>query len=137
MNNLSRRHLLGVAVAAGALPVRSHAAAAAVPPVKRLVADTSSIDVNGKAAQVFRLTGPDGQPGLSLAPHERFRVKLVNRLDTNTIIHWHGQLLPWTEDGFPWSETPAIGPGATRVYDVQPIAGTYWMHSHEGFRSKA
>jgi FtsP/CotA-like multicopper oxidase with cupredoxin domain len=137
MNNLSRRQFIGAAVAAGTSPALSRAASAAVPPFNHLVADTSILDVNGKAAKVFRLSGPNGKPGLSLAPNEAFRVELVNRLNTSTIIHWHGQLPPWMQDGFPWPQTPPIGAGGISTYDYQPIAGTYWMHSHDGFQEQS
>src|SRR5262245_46763836 len=41
---------------------------------KRLVAETRVLEVNGQLAKVFRLAGPDGRPGIRLAPGERFRV---------------------------------------------------------------
>ncbi|MEH2493074.1 FtsP/CotA-like multicopper oxidase with cupredoxin domain [Bradyrhizobium sp. AZCC 2230] len=102
----------------------------------RLTARTRTLAVNGKAARVFGLMGPNGNPGLRLTPGERFRVDLVNESGTSTIIHWHGQLPPWTQDGFPWPQTPPIAPGGTRSYDYAPIAGTYWMHSHQGLQEQ-
>lgn len=124
---LSRRGLLGAAVAAS---VPAVAARALARDSKRLVAGTRTIEVNGRAAEVFSLIGPDGRPGLSLAPGERFDVALENRCGASTLVHWHGQLPPWTQDGFPWPQTPPIGVGAAQSYDFAPIAGTYWMHSH-------
>jgi FtsP/CotA-like multicopper oxidase with cupredoxin domain len=53
------------------------------------------------------------------------------------IIHWHGQLPPWTQDGFPWPQTPPLAPAATRAYDYAPIPGTYWMHSHQGLQEQS
>ncbi|HEX3572986.1 MAG TPA: multicopper oxidase family protein [Rhodopila sp.] len=126
-----RRDILAASVgiaggaAAGGL-VRPTRAAAPL----RLVAGTRTIEVNGKAASVFRLTGPDGKSCLTLAPGERFNVSLANATNDPTIVHWHGQLPPWTQDGFPWKQTPPIAAGATRNYDYAPIPGTYWMHSH-------
>lgn len=73
----------------------------------RLTAVTRTLDVNGKPARVFGLSGPGAKPGITLSPGERFRVDLVNESGTSTIVHWHGQLPPWTQDGFPWSQTPA------------------------------
>ena len=81
---------------------------------------------------MFGLTGPDGRPGLILEPADGFRVDLVNQTQARAIVHWHGQLPPWTEDGFPWPQTPPIEPGAMHAYDFAPIAGTFWMHSHHG-----
>jgi FtsP/CotA-like multicopper oxidase with cupredoxin domain len=61
----------------------------------------------------------------------------VNRSGTSTIVHWHGQLPPWKQDGFPWPQTPPIAAGATHSYDYAPIAGTYWMHSHRGLQEQS
>jgi len=127
---LSRRDLLGATLAAGVLPIIPGAVHAASPDPKRLVAGTRVIEVNGRPAKVFGLTGPDGRPGLRLAPGERFRVELANQSGARTLVHWHGQLPPWTQDGFPWPQSPPIANGAVQAYDYAPIPGTYWMHSH-------
>jgi len=81
--------------------------------------------------------GPDGKPGIMLSPGERFHVDLVNEAGTSTIMHWHGQLPPWKQDGFPWPQTPPIPAGDTHSYDYAPIAGTYWMHSHQGLQEQS
>ncbi|WP_264798158.1 multicopper oxidase domain-containing protein, partial [Acidocella aminolytica] len=52
-------------------------------------------------------------------------------------MHWHGQLPPWTQDGFPWPQTPPLAPAATRAYNYAPIPGTYWMHSHQGLQEQS
>jgi FtsP/CotA-like multicopper oxidase with cupredoxin domain len=61
----------------------------------------------------------------------------VNRAGTSTIIHWHGQLPPWQQDGFPWPQTPPIPAGNAQSYDYAPIAGTFWMHSHLGLQEQS
>jgi FtsP/CotA-like multicopper oxidase with cupredoxin domain len=103
----------------------------------RLTAGTRTLAVNGKPARVFGLIGPNGKPGIRLSPGERFHVDLVNQAGTSTIVHWHGQLPPWKQDGFPWPQTPPIPAGDTRSYDYAPIAGTYWMHSHQGMQEQS
>ncbi|WP_354259601.1 multicopper oxidase family protein [Bradyrhizobium sp. F1.13.3] len=103
----------------------------------RLTAGTRTLDVHGKPARVFDLVGPNGKPGITLSPGERFDVDLVNQAGTSTIVHWHGQLPPWKQDGFPWPQTPPIPAGDTRSYDYAPIAGTYWMHSHQGMQEQS
>ncbi len=133
---LSRRDFVGAALASCVLPALPTAAAASSN-FKRLVAGTRVIEVNGRAAKVFGLIGPDGRPGLRLAPHERFQVELANESGNPTIVHWHGQLPPWTQDGFPWQQTPSIANGATQAYDYAPIPGTYWMHSHHEMQEQS
>jgi len=132
--DVSRRALLGAALAAGVVP---SAARAAAPGQKRLIAGTRTLEVNGRPARVFGLTGPDGRSGIYLAAGERFRVDLVNEAGEPTLVHWHGQLPPWMQDGFPWPQTQAIANGAVQGYDYAPIAGTYWMHSHHGMQEQS
>jgi FtsP/CotA-like multicopper oxidase with cupredoxin domain len=139
---LSRRQILVAGVAlAGTIPFLPTSRVAAAPEPNaaglRLTADTRTLDVNGKPAQVFGLVGPNGKPGITLAPGERFHVDLVNRAGTSTIVHWHGQLPPWHQDGFPWPQTPPIPAGDSRLYDYAPIAGTFWMHSHQGLQEQS
>src|SRR3984893_37419 len=139
---LTRRRILASGVAlAGTIPFVPITRAAAAPETPtaelRLTAGTRTLDVNGKPARVFGLIGPNGKPGITLSPGERFHVDLVNRAGTPTIIHWHGQLPPWRQDGFPWPQTPPIPAGDTRSYDYAPIAGTYWMHSHQGMQEQS
>ena len=133
----SRRDVLGAGFAAGVLPILPRLVRAASPVPKRLVAGTRVLEVNRRPAKVFGLSGPDGRPGIRLAPGERFRVDLVNQAGTGTIVHWHGQLPPWTQDGFPWPQTPPIANGADQAYDYAPIPGTYWMHSHHGLQEQS
>ena len=140
---LSRRQIIlasGVAMA-GAIPFLSTARASDAPETRtaklRLTAGTRTLDVNGKPARVFSLIGPNGKPGITLSPGERFHVDLVNQTGTSTIVHWHGQLPPWKQDGFPWQQTPPIPAGETQSYDYAPIPGTYWMHSHQGMQEQS
>jgi FtsP/CotA-like multicopper oxidase with cupredoxin domain len=139
---LTRRQILASGVAtAGTIPFLPIPRAAAAPEPRtaklRLTAGTRTLSVNGKPARVFDLTGPNGKPGIMLSPGERFHVDLVNRAGTSTIIHWHGQWPPWRQDGFPWPQTPPIPAGDTHSYDYAPIAGTFWMHSHQGMQEQS
>src|SRR6202051_1134078 len=139
---LTRRQILASSIAiARPTPLLKKERAAAAPEPRsagvRLTAGTRTLAVNGKPARVFGLSGPDGKPGLTLSPGERFKVDLVNQAGTPTLVHWHGQLPPWKQDGFPWPQTPPIPAGDTQSYDYAPIAGTYWMHSHQGMQEQS
>jgi FtsP/CotA-like multicopper oxidase with cupredoxin domain len=116
---LSRRQILASSAATAAaisfLPKERPAAAAEPRSTElRLTAGSRTLAVNGKPAKVFGLIGPNGNPGITLSPGERFQVDLVNQAGTSTIVHWHGQLPPWKQDGFPWPQTPPIPAGDTR-----------------------
>lgn len=96
-----------------------------------LTAGTRVIEVNGRAATVYGLSGPGGRPGLVLDQEKGFHVRLVNGLTEKTLIHWHGLTPPNALDGVPDRPAPMLEPGESRVYDF-PLAlfGTNWMHAH-------
>ncbi len=66
---------------------------------------------------------------------EEVTINVTNNLSESTSIHWHGVILPFTQDGVPGISFPGIAPGETFTYRF-PIrqAGTYWFHSHSGFQ---
>src|SRR5258706_13620748 len=138
----NRRQILASGVAmAGAIPFLQMPRAIAAPEPRtaelRLTAGSRTLDVNGKPARVFGLVGPNEKPGVTLSPGERFRVDLVNQAGTSTIVHWHGQLPPWRQDGFPWPQTPPIPAGGTRSSDHASVAGTDSMHSPPGILAQS
>lgn len=95
-----------------------------------LRATTRTIEVNGKAATVWGLLGPNDRSGLVLEPGQSFAVDLTNQLDQSTLIHWHGQIPPNAQDGVPDMPMPMLKAGETRAYDFAPRPGTHWMHAH-------
>jgi FtsP/CotA-like multicopper oxidase with cupredoxin domain len=138
MKDLSRRRVLigGLAAAAaGALPPlvrRAHAGGIA------LTATSRVIEVKGRAATVFGLSGPSGFGGLTFDEGERFRVGLTNALSEPTLIHWHGLTPPTEQDGVPGLSQPALDPHGMNAYDFENIrAGTHWMHSHVGLQEQS
>ncbi|MEQ8399085.1 multicopper oxidase family protein [Thalassobaculum sp.] len=135
-NSVSRRSVMaGVAASAAiaGLPSAAHALA----PQQQLVATTREIEVNGTLVKRLAVVGPDGPEGLRVKRGDYFRFKLTNKLDTETLIHWHGLILPPSQDGVPGISAPAIPPGGSADYDFPLVqAGTYWMHSHVGFQEQ-
>ena len=134
---LSRRRFLASAAATGLAGMAGssvfpavRSAAAAEPEPVALRAATRTIEVNGKAARVYGLLQPDGTSGLVL-PAGRFRVRLENRIDAPTLVHWHGLKPPYGQDGVPDLPQPALAVGGAYAYDF-PLAtpGTHWMHAH-------
>ncbi len=133
---LSRRHFLTATAAtsaAASLPVwPTHAATS-----RLLSATRRSIEVKGRAASVFGLTGPGGASGLVLDPGENFDVRLSNDCGAPTIIHWHGQTPPPSQDGVEDTGLATlIAPGASQSYSFRARPGTHWMHSHAGLQEQ-
>ncbi len=135
---ITRRRFLAAsaAVGAGAL-VQSLPKVPRADELVTLVAATRQIEIAGRAATVYGLTGPDGSPGLVIGPGRPFAVTLENQLTEPTLVHWHGLTPPWKQDGVPDLSQPALAPGKTYAYEF-PLArsGTFWMHSHLGLQEQ-
>ena len=83
----------------------------------------------GESTPVVTLGGSYPGPTIHARTGERFALTLRNELSEDTIVHWHGHILPHDMDGHPMD---AIGNGATYEYDFPIVnrAGTYWYHPH-------
>src|SRR5699024_1600363 len=58
-------------------------------------------------------------------------IRVKNKLDEDTSIHWHGILPPFQMDGGPGVSFDGIVAGETLEYRYTPSQnGTYWYHSH-------
>ena len=103
-----------------------------------LTAGRRTLEVNGRAAPVLGLTQPDGTAGLFTSVGTPFRVTLRNDIGTDTLVHWHGLMPPYRQDGVPGISGPPIPPGGTASYDF-PLGfpGTFFMHSHQGLQEQA
>ena len=132
---LSRRGLLGASTA-GIVAVSLRPRAFAASPPLRLTAGRRTLEVNGKSASVFGITGPDGTPGVVLDPSQRFAVTLANQAGEDTIVHWHGQTPPYLQDGVVETGGTLIANGADQAYDFVARPGTHWMHSHHGLQEQ-
>ena len=127
---MNRRTLLKTALGGAAfLSLPTFSAFAST--TRTLTLASRTLDVNGRAATVYSLTGPDGKPGLSFDAGADFDVALANTLGEDSIIHWHGLTPPWNQDGVPDAPMPLIKAGETRSFRF-PVGsgGTHWMHAH-------
>ncbi|HEX9268685.1 MAG TPA: copper oxidase [Candidatus Limnocylindria bacterium] len=70
-------------------------------------------------------------PIIRVTEGERLRVKVTNRLQNSTAVHWHGQRVANSMDGVPFITQPPIKPGETYVYEFTagPF-GSHMYHSH-------
>jgi suppressor of ftsI/bilirubin oxidase len=68
-------------------------------------------------------------PVIKLKKGDNFSPTLVNGIQQETIIHWHGLHLDWKNDGHP---VFAVGPGENYDYNfnIPNRAGTYFYHPH-------
>jgi FtsP/CotA-like multicopper oxidase with cupredoxin domain len=140
IQNFSRRRFLAssATLAAGLGMVGTSTPPALAGAPMKLHAVRRSIEVNGKAASVFGLIGPDGRSGLALDPGQRFNLALANEIDEALIVHWHGQTPSPDQDGVTDTGYAApIAPGKQQDYDFAPRTGTHWMHSHHGLQEQA
>jgi FtsP/CotA-like multicopper oxidase with cupredoxin domain len=95
------------------------------------------IEVNGKPASVFAITQPDGTFGIRTRSGARFRVRVENRINEPSLLHWHGLTPPWQQDGVPGVSGPPIQPGESADYDFPlRFGGTFFMHSHQGLQEQ-
>jgi FtsP/CotA-like multicopper oxidase with cupredoxin domain len=70
-------------------------------------------------------------PIIRVTEGERLRVKVTNKTDQTTGVHWHGQRIVNKMDGVPFITQPTIKPGETFVYDfVAKPFGSHMYHSH-------
>ena len=83
------------------------------------------------------INGQIPAPALHFTEGEDVTINVTNKMDTDTSIHWHGILLPYTQDGVPGISFPGIKPGETFTYNFKiKQAGTYWYHSHSGLQEQ-
>ncbi|MCW5701625.1 MAG: copper resistance system multicopper oxidase [Bradyrhizobium sp.] len=153
MNRLiDRRSLLRSATVAGGalaangwLPVwaqsQSNGLAAPVPTLSgaditlRIARQTMTID--GRVSHAIGINGTIPAPLIRLREGQIARLRVINDLDEDSSIHWHGLLVPPAMDGVPGVSFPGIKARSTFIYEF-PVRqnGTYWYHSHSGLQEQ-
>lgn len=132
--HISRRRFMAGSASLVTFAAVPHFANAATPINLAIIQRT--LEVNGKAATVFGIQQPNGVPGLTLDPGQRFQLNLQNDAGEDAIIHWHGMTPPFAQDGVADKDRPMIKAGASAAYDFSPRTGTHWMHSHHGLQEQ-
>jgi multicopper oxidase len=90
---------------------------------------------DGRSREVFCFNGQLPGPPIRALVGETLRVKVKNKLDVPSTVHWHGmhQTGTWQMDGVANVSAPPIPPGEEFVYQFKAApAGTHWYHSHIG-----
>ena len=96
-------------------------------------------EVNYSGTPVEAMTINNGIPGPTIEVDEGdiVQIRVHNRMDVETSIHWHGILVPNREDGVPYLTTPPIMPHSMHLFRFPIIqSGTYWYHSHTGLQEQ-
>jgi len=93
--------------------------------------------IGGKLGRAIAINGSIPGPVIRMQEGKEALIRVHNRLDESTSIHWHGILLPFNMDGVPGISFPGIPAGETFTYRY-PVRqnGTYWYHSHTGLQEQ-
>ena len=133
---MNRRDVLAGISALGLSSMLGRAARAESEPAI-LSVTRRTLEVKGRAASIYGITGPNGRPGHEMLLGERFRVRVKNDTPVDTILHWHGLTPPFGQDGVPMLGQDPIKPGQSFDYDfANTRSGTHWMHSHMGLQEQ-
>ncbi|PWV83184.1 multicopper oxidase family protein [Halomonas sp. A11-A] len=69
-------------------------------------------------------------PLIEVREGDELDITLINELEQETTLHWHGVPVPQAQDGAPWD---AVAPGESRQYRYTfpaGSAGLHWFHPH-------
>ena len=101
----------------------------------RIARETMTID--GRSSAAIGVNGTIPAPLIRLREGQKVRLDVVNDLEVDTSLHWHGLLVPAQFDGVPGVSFPGIKARSRFLYEFQVAQnGTYWYHSHSGFQEQ-
>lgn len=120
--------------------IDGHAIPKAEPPEVLEVQDGDRIElhptivrklVNGKTFLMYGYNGQIPGPIIKAPQNATITVDVVNKIDMETTIHWHGLRLDNKNDGVPDVTQKVIEPYENHTYTVTfPDEGVYWYHPH-------
>ncbi|TKR55471.1 copper resistance system multicopper oxidase [Allopusillimonas ginsengisoli] len=95
----------------------------------------SPVNFTGTPRMATTVNGSLPAPTLRWREGDTVTIRVKNRLNETTSIHWHGIILPFQMDGVPGISFAGIPPGETFTYRFKvQQSGTYWYHSHSGMQ---
>ena len=103
-----------------------------------IVVDEIAVRADGRPKTALSYNGHrPGEMILRFKEGETAKIRVTNKLDRDTSIHWHGLILPFTQDGVPGISFDGIAPGESFDYEFPLVqSGTYWFHSHSGMQEQ-
>ncbi|UAW97573.1 copper resistance system multicopper oxidase [Halopseudomonas nanhaiensis] len=103
-----------------------------------LVIGETPVNITGNPRTALTINGTIPGPLLRWREGDTVTLRVANRLQEDTSIHWHGIILPANMDGVPGLSFHGIAPDGMYEYKFQVNQhGTYWYHSHSGFQEQA
>jgi len=100
-----------------------------------LVIAESAVNFTGQPGIATTINGMLPGPTLRWRRGDTVTIRVTNRLNEPTSLHWHGIILPYQMDGVPGISFPGIAPGETFTYRFKvEQTGSYWYHSHSGMQ---
>ncbi|MBF8668666.1 copper resistance system multicopper oxidase [Pseudomonas putida] len=95
------------------------------------------VNITGTARTAMAINGSIPGPILRWREGDTVTLRVRNRLQQDTSIHWHGIILPANMDGVPGLSFHGIAPDGMYEYTFKVQQnGTYWYHSHSGFQEQ-
>lgn len=95
------------------------------------------VNFSGKNRMATCVNGSIPAPTLHWREGDTVTLTVINQLDEETSIHWHGIILPYQMDGVPGISFMGIAPGTSFTYHFKvQQSGTYWYHSHSGMQEQ-
>ncbi|MDD3266558.1 MAG: multicopper oxidase family protein [Burkholderiales bacterium] len=100
--------------------------------------ESRTIIVQGKGIPFNTITQDNGTWGYMGKQGESFNVIVNNLLNESTVLHWHGIVLPNSQDGVDGlTQNDPIPPHESMAYSFTlNHHGTYWIHSHYGLQEQ-
>ena len=87
--------------------------------------------IGDNAYRMFAYNGSVPGPLLRVRQGSEIFVNVLNELDIESTVHWHGLRLENAFDGVPHETQAPIPPGGRYIHRLQfPDAGVYWYHPH-------
>jgi len=96
-----------------------------------LTIDIIQKEIAGQSIRMFGYNGQIPGPLLKVAQNSVVLVNVLNNLDVETTVHWHGLRLDNKFDGVPGATMETQKPGESFQYELRfSDEGVYWYHPH-------
>jgi CopA family copper-resistance protein len=95
------------------------------------------VNYSGKPKRAIAVNGGLPAPTLYFTEGDTAAIYVHNTLTEETIIHWHGVILPNQYDGVPFLTTQPIQSGKTHLFKFPVVQhGTHFYHTHSGLQQQ-